>query len=176
MENENKKKIKRKFINPIDDDDFSSYNFGSENLSPNIKALPVKKRNDPKKDFRPIQIDIEKASQQKKLILSGIEVFFPYEPYPNQKIYMEKVIEACKKNTIAGLESPTGTGKTLCLLCASLAYLRYERDRLIKERDNNFDVIDRTEKIRQPVIYYTTRTHAQLANVIQELKKRVISQ
>ena len=171
MENENKKKIKRKFINPIDDDDFSSYNFGSENLSPNIKALPVKKRNDPKKDFRPIQIDIEKASQQKKLILSGIEVFFPYEPYPNQKIYMEKVIEACKKNTIAGLESPTGTGKTLCLLCASLAYLRYERDRLIKERDNNFDVIDRTEKIRQPVIYYTTRTHAQLANVIQELKK-----
>ena len=43
MENENKKKIKRKFINPIDDDDFSSYNFGSENLSPNIKALPVKK-------------------------------------------------------------------------------------------------------------------------------------
>ena len=84
---------------------------------------------------------------------------------------MEKVIEACKKNTIAGLESPTGTGKTLCLLCASLAYLRHERQRLIEERENNFDVIDKTEKIKQPVIYYTSRTHAQLTNVIQELQK-----
>ena len=171
MENENKKKIKRKFIQPITDEDLYSYNYGSENLSPNIKALPGKKRYDAKKDLRPIEINMEKACQQKKLILSGIEVFFPYEPYPNQKIYMEKVIEACKKNTIAGLESPTGTGKTLCLLCASLAYLRHERQRLIEERENNFDVIDKTEKIKQPVIYYTSRTHAQLTNVIQELQK-----
>ena len=84
---------------------------------------------------------------------------------------MEKVIEACKNKSIAGLESPTGTGKTLCLLCASLAYLKYERERLINEKNNNFDVIDNVEKIRQPVIYYTSRTHAQLSNVIQELQK-----
>ena len=171
MENENKRKIKRKNINPITDEDIYSYSFDSENVSPNIRALPVRKRMDPKKEFRPIDIDLEKASKHTKLVLSGIEVFFPYEPYPNQKIYMEKVIEACKKNTIAGLESPTGTGKTLCLLCASLAYLRYERQRLIDERNNNFDVVDKTEKIKQPVIYYTSRTHAQLANVIQELQK-----
>ena len=171
MENEDKRKIKRKNINQITDEDIYSYAFNSENLSPNIRALPVRKRTDLKKDFRPINIDLEKASKHTKLFLSGIEVFFPYEPYPNQKIYMEKVIEACKKNTIAGLESPTGTGKTLCLLCASLAYLRYERQRLIDERNNNFDVIDKTDKIKQPVIYYTSRTHAQLANVIQELQK-----
>ena len=171
MENEDKRKIKRKNINQITDEDIYSYSFNSENLSPNIRALPVRKRTDLKKDFRPINIDLEKASKHTKLFLSGIEVFFPYEPYPNQKIYMEKVIEACKKNTIAGLESPTGTGKTLCLLCASLAYLRYERQRLIDERNNNFDVIDKTDKIKQPVIYYTSRTHAQLANVIQELQK-----
>ena len=172
MEDENKRKIKRKKINPLTDEDFYSYRFGSENISPNIHNLPVQKRKDPKKEFRPIDIDLEKASKQTKLILCGIEVFFPYEPYPNQKIYMEKVIEACKKNTIAGLESPTGTGKTLCLLCSSLAYLRHERQRLIEERNNNnLDDDDKTEKIKQPVIYYTSRTHAQLANVIQELKK-----
>ena len=171
MENENKRKIKKKLIKPITDEDIYSYSLNSENLSPNIRALPVRKRNDSKKDLRPINIDLGLASKQTRLLLSGIEVFFPYEPYPNQKIYMEKVIEACKKNTIAGLESPTGTGKTLCLLCASLAYLRYERQRLIDERNNNFDVIDKTEKIKQPIIYYTSRTHAQLANVIQELQK-----
>ena len=171
MEDDDKKKYKKKLGKRITFDDISSYSCESENISPNIRALPVKKRNDQKKELRPIEIDLEKSKSQNKLILSGIEVYFPYDPYPNQKIYMEKVIEACQKNTIAGLESPTGTGKTLCLLCASLAYLRHERQRLINERDQNFDVIDRTEKIRQPVIYYTSRTHAQLANVIQELQK-----
>jgi len=168
---ENKKKTKKKNINYISDEDLQSYKFGSENQSPNIKALPVKKKIDPKKELREIPIDLEKASKQTKLEILGIEVYFPYEPYPNQKTYMEKVIEACKNKEIAGLESPTGTGKTLCLLCASLAYLKYERERIIKERQNNFDVIDNSEKIRQPVIFYTSRTHAQLSNVIQELQK-----
>ena len=171
MEKTSKTKINKKKISPITYDDILSYSLDSENLSPNIRALPIKKRLDPKKDFRPIEIEQEIAATQKKLNISGIEVIFPYEPYPIQKIYMEKVIEACQKNTIAGLESPTGTGKTLCLLCASLAYLRHERQRLINERNNNFDVVDKTEKIKQPVIYYTSRTHAQLANVIQELQK-----
>ena len=171
MEKTSKTKINKKKISSITYDDILSYSLDSENLSPNIRALPIKKRLDPKKDFRPIEIEQEIAATQKKLNISGIEVIFPYEPYPIQKIYMEKVIEACQKNTIAGLESPTGTGKTLCLLCASLAYLRHERQRLINERNNNFDVVDKTEKIKQPVIYYTSRTHAQLANVIQELQK-----
>ena len=167
---ENKKKIKKKFIN-LTDEDLQSYAFGNDNQSPNIRALPIKRRNDQKKEIRDIPIDFEKAQKQTKLNILGIEVYFPYEPYPNQKLYMEKVIEACKNKTIAGLESPTGTGKTLCLLCASLAYLKYERERLINERRNNFDIMDNTEKIRQPIIYYTSRTHAQLSNVIQELQK-----
>ena len=167
---ENKKKIKKKYVN-LTDEDLQSYAFGNENQSLNIKALPIKRKIDTKKDIREIPIDFEKAQKQTKLNLLGIEVYFPYEPYPNQKLYMEKVIEACKNNTIAGLESPTGTGKTLCLLCASLAYLKYERERLINERRNNFDVMDNTEKIRQPIIYYTSRTHAQLSNAIQELQK-----
>ena len=168
---EKKKETKKKYVGKITEEDLETYRFGSENQSPNIRALPIKKKLDPKKDFREIPIDAEKASKQVKLNISGIDVYFPYEPYPNQKIYMEKVIQACKNKTIAGLESPTGTGKTLCLLCASLAYLRHERKRIIEERKNNFDVIDNTEKIRQPLIYYTSRTHAQLSNVIQELQK-----
>ena len=168
---DNQKKTNKKSINYITEEDIESYKFGNENQSPNIRALPVKKKIDPKKEYREIAIDIEKASKQTKLNLLGIDVYFPYEPYPNQKLYMEKVIEACKNKTIAGLESPTGTGKTLCLLCASLAYLKFERERLIKERKNNFDVVDKTENIKQPVIYYTSRTHAQLSNVIQELQK-----
>ena len=41
---------------------------------------------------------------------------------------MEKVIEILKNKTKEALESPTGTGKTLCLLCSSLAFLKNQRE------------------------------------------------
>ena len=115
-----------------------------------------------KKEIREIPIDIKKSQRQKKIILKGIEVYFPYEPYENQKIYMEKVIEACEKGSIAGLESPTGTGKTLCLLCSSLAWLKYKRNDMIKNKKKYENI---------PKIYYTSRTHSQLSSIIKELKK-----
>ena len=121
-----------------------------------------KKNQSSKKEIREIPIDNIKASHQSKIIIEGIEVIFPYEPYHNQIIYMTKVIEALSKGEIAGLESPTGTGKTLCLLCSSLAWLKLKRNEMIK---NNI----KDEII--PKIYYTSRTHSQLSNAIKELKK-----
>lgn len=53
---------------------------------------------------------------------SGVDVSFPYDAYPCQLEYMDKVIQALQNRQNALLESPTGTGKTLCLLCASLAW------------------------------------------------------
>jgi regulator of telomere elongation helicase 1 len=54
----------------------------------------------------------------------GLEIYFPFKPYQCQVEYMTKVLRALKNNENALLESPTGTGKTLCLLCASLAWLQ----------------------------------------------------
>lgn len=47
---------------------------------------------------------------------------FPFEAYDCQIVYMEKVIQSLQEGCNALLESPTGTGKTLCLLCATLAW------------------------------------------------------
>ena len=59
----------------------------------------------------------------KDLQLGSYSVKFPYEPYDAQKLYMEKVLTCLDDKQWGLLESPTGTGKTLALLCASLAWL-----------------------------------------------------
>ncbi|XP_071807478.1 regulator of telomere elongation helicase 1-like [Asterias amurensis] len=53
---------------------------------------------------------------------NGVNVEFPFDPYDCQNDYMSKVIECLQSGTNGILESPTGTGKTLCLLCATLAW------------------------------------------------------
>lgn len=63
----------------------------------------------------------------RKLRLSEHEVYFPYDPYDVQNAYMDKVLKAIKDGENALLESPTGTGKTLCLLAAALTALKQER-------------------------------------------------
>ena len=104
------------------------------------------------KIFFPIEINEEKAKTHKLVDIGGIKIYFPYEPYPLQKAYMEKVILTLnKQGSISALESPTGTGKTLCLLCAVLGWLHQTKNEIS--------------------IYYCTRTVSQINNVLKELKK-----
>ncbi|XP_010062453.2 regulator of telomere elongation helicase 1 homolog [Eucalyptus grandis] len=101
--------------------------------------------------------------------IRGIDVDFPFDAYDCQLVYMEKVIQALQERCNALLESPTGTGKTLCLLCATLAWRKSlgsfstgsaKPDSQSNSNVNNF-----------PTIVYASRTHSQLRQVIQELKR-----
>ena len=62
---------------------------------------------------------------------------------------MESVIKALGAKEHALLESPTGTGKTLSLLCSVLAWLKEERA----------SMVDQTGGVL-PRIIYTSRTHS----------------
>jgi regulator of telomere elongation helicase 1 len=66
-----------------------------------------------------------------KLSVSSIPIFFPFKPYKCQEEYMAKVIQSLNNNKNALLESPTGTGKTLSLLCATLAWVKNQRETLM---------------------------------------------
>jgi Rad3-related DNA helicase len=65
---------------------------------------------------------------------------------------MNKVLLAIKNGENALLESPTGTGKTLCLLTAAISALKKERD------EDNGKVWDNTDETIKSKIIYTSRT------------------
>ncbi|XP_049672320.1 regulator of telomere elongation helicase 1 isoform X3 [Accipiter gentilis] len=128
-----------------------------------------------------------------KITLNGITVDFPFQPYECQEAYMAKVLECLQKKVNGILESPTGTGKTLCLLCSTLAWREHFKDtisaRKIAQRMNGVELFPETPMSSWgnaatdadiptyytdiPKIIYASRTHSQLTQVINELKNTV---
>ncbi|CAN6463879.1 unnamed protein product [Victoria cruziana] len=132
--------------------------------------------------------------------IAGVPVEFPYKPYGTQLAFMSQVITTLERASRQGhcnalLESPTGTGKTLSLLCAALAWQRNYKPRIdenplvsgggfIREPDSSGDDVmgssslsataddsKRTSKKSVPTVYYASRTHSQISQVIREYRK-----
>ena len=56
--------------------------------------------------------------------ISGYSVQFPHAAYGTQLGFMNKVLQALTAQQNALLEAPTGSGKTLSLLCSVLSWQR----------------------------------------------------
>ena len=61
------------------------------------------------------------AAQESNLI-AGHTVEFPHKPYGVQFSFCSKMLQALTAQSNALLEAPTGSGKTLSLLCSALAW------------------------------------------------------
>ncbi|XP_054996074.1 regulator of telomere elongation helicase 1 isoform X3 [Sorex araneus] len=125
-----------------------------------------------------------------RVTLRGVAVDFPFQPYPCQEEYMSRVLQCLQEKVNGILESPTGTGKTLSLLCATLAWREHLRDALsvrqIAERTAGDAVLSLDPAswgsgaapagdgpacyADIPKVIYASRTHSQLSQVIGELR------
>jgi Rad3-related DNA helicase len=52
----------------------------------------------------------------------GYDVDFPHQPYGVQLSFMSRVLQSIEHRQNALLEAPTGSGKTLNLLCSALSW------------------------------------------------------
>jgi len=75
---ENYENPKRKYNNKISNIEYEKDQDKNEN------------KDKKEKKIEEINIDLKKAAKHTKLILEGIEVYFPYVPYECQTLYMTK--------------------------------------------------------------------------------------
>ncbi|KAK4527345.1 hypothetical protein GAYE_SCF38G5267 [Galdieria yellowstonensis] len=64
----------------------------------------------------------------------AVSLSFPCQPYPVQIEFCKKLIQIIESGSIGILESPTGTGKSLSIVCGVLTWLRqyYQRNGIEK--------------------------------------------
>ena len=117
------------------------------------------------------------VSQAHVLKIRGYDVRFPHKPYPVQMAMMDKTIQALKNSQNVLLELPTGSGKSLSLLCAAAAWheaavkelqeeVALQKAAGLGETGAETSAQNRKEKQkRPPKIYIASRTHAQLAQL-----------
>ncbi|XP_004301629.1 PREDICTED: Fanconi anemia group J protein homolog [Fragaria vesca subsp. vesca] len=146
--------------------------------------------------------------------IGDIDVEFPYQPYGAQMAFMSRVVSTLNRAVSDGhchalLESPTGTGKSLSLLCSILAWQQsYKAKNMYtnlshskpnpkamtdpkghgggfvpeEERSSESDSAfvfnlrpsqsgENRKKKAAPTIYYASRTHSQISQVIREYRK-----
>ncbi|KAJ2778665.1 DEAD H (Asp-Glu-Ala-Asp His) box helicase 11 [Coemansia interrupta] len=59
---------------------------------------------------------------------------FPFAPYAIQLDFMQRLFDTIEQRSLGVFESPTGTGKSLSLLCGALTWLRQHEQRLQQAR------------------------------------------
>ncbi|CAN0927430.1 Fanconi anemia group J protein homolog [Linum grandiflorum] len=151
------------------------------------------------------------SSSKRAYYVGGISVEFPYQPYGTQLAFMGKVISTLERAQREGhshalLESPTGTGKSLSLLCSTLAWQQTQKLKNIYANLNHSKpdpqamtdplghgggFVPETQPSRTlppsmvepatpapvkkkklaPTIFYASRTHAQISQLVREYKK-----
>ena len=111
----------------------------------------------------------------------------PFEPYDIQQQFMEEVYECIENSRVGIFESPTGTGKSLSLICASLTWLREHKRRAFQdsldaiqldEEDPAWMVEHAREERRREILHLRSDLEARLEAVRkreQKVRERLLN-
>ncbi|TBU13699.1 DNA repair helicase Rad3 [Hamiltosporidium tvaerminnensis] len=107
-----------------------------------------------------------------RIKISSIPIDIPYPPYPSQIVTMTKIISCLQEGCGGIIESPTGTGKSLSIICSVLAWAEhYKRNEIVKsiKKDQEGNISQESADTLQIII--CSRTHKQLDQLVNQLRK-----
>lgn len=112
----------------------------------------------PKHAIRKMEGDIPQLNLSTSFIVEGVKIGWPFPMImPPQRQMAVHLVKALKNRRHVVLESPTGTGKSVAILTAVLAWKRY-----------NAKVSGGNENVK---IIYCSRTHSQVQQMVASLRK-----
>lgn len=118
----------------------------------------------------PLKMSLSDLIQNAKL------KFGATKPYSIQTEFATDMIKAFQENKIGFFESPTGTGKSMSVLTSSLAFIQ-EKNKDIADSyaygTDNDDIADilYANKPKRSKLIVCTRTHSQIKELVNELKR-----
>ena len=125
----------------------------------------LKPHNAPRADRKPpggwtaaAPVSAARAPAKWRGVVRGTPVEFPFDPYACQLDFMDTALGAVDAGASAILESPTGTGKTLCLLVSTLAWAKRHAPAQTAQADHGGPPPERR------AVVYASRTHAPCRN------------
>ncbi len=73
---------------------------------------------------------------------------FPFKPYDTQSLLMENIYECIDSSSVGVFESPTGTGKSLSIICSAAHWLRIQERNILEaiEPKSSSSVIKNSKK------------------------------
>ncbi len=119
----------------------------------------------------PMEGDIPQLGLHSAFFVEGIKIGWPFPAImlPQRQMAMH-IIKGLKRRLHVVVESPTGTGKSVAILCSVLAWQRYHVQTNATTETRTMDD-DMEEDDRFPKIIYCSRTHSQVTQMVSSLQK-----
>ena len=104
----------------------------------------------------------------------------PFQPYDIQQQFMQAVYDCIENGKVGIFESPTGTGKSLSLICGSLTWLREHKRKKFDEAMQDIEVDDdepewmaehARESKRKEILHMRAEFEERLAKVREKERK-----